>query len=332
MFGQFFTITNPFDNDLFYKYVNLIEDFSNKVILEPFCGSNNIVKMINDLGFENKWKCFDINKQEINNFPKYSIEINDSLLNYPKGYKVAITNPPYLAKNSATKNGIKYMFKYDDLYKESLSIMLENTDFVVAIIPESFINQGLFHERLYGVSSLTVKMFEDTDCPVCLALFIPKYLKEKLFTNNDFMIYKNSGYLGNYNEIIKKKIFFTNGIKFSFNSPNGKIGLIGIDSVKGIKIKFVKGEDVDSTKIKPTSRGITRINSDCIENMNENEIFELIEKCNSILELYRQSTNDVFLTSFKGLREDGYYRRRLDFKTANTILNMALQELKEKNA
>ena len=31
---------------------------------------------------------------------------------------------------------------------------------------------------------------------------------------------------------------------------------------------------------------------------------------------FRNKTNDVFLTSFKGLRQDGKYRRRLDFNLA----------------
>ena len=50
-FGQYYTTTNPFNHELFYKWVNEIEDFSEKKILEPFCGSNNIVNMIEDLGF-----------------------------------------------------------------------------------------------------------------------------------------------------------------------------------------------------------------------------------------------------------------------------------------
>ena len=64
----------------------------------------------------------------------------DTILNYPVGYDVAITNPPYLAKNSATRRKLKYSYpEYEDLYQKCLEVMLEKTQFVAAIIPESFI-------------------------------------------------------------------------------------------------------------------------------------------------------------------------------------------------
>ena len=43
----------------------------------------------------------------------------------------------------------------------------------------------------------------------------------------------------------------------------------------------------------------------------------------------RYKTGDVLLTSFKGLRADGKYRRRLDFKTAQMVMNLAVKEAQE---
>jgi hypothetical protein len=50
----------------------------------------------------------------------------------------------------------------------------------------------------------------------------------------------------------------------------------------------------------------------------------VINQANIILDEYRKETHDVFLTSFKGLRSDGAYRRRLDWDTASRILGTAL--------
>ena len=49
LLGQFFTITNPFNIDIFYKWMKLIPEEKKTCIIEPFAGANNIVKMIQDL-------------------------------------------------------------------------------------------------------------------------------------------------------------------------------------------------------------------------------------------------------------------------------------------
>ena len=46
----------------------------------------------------------------------------------------------------------------------------------------------------------------------------------------------------------------------------------------------------------------------------------------TILEQYRDSTKDIFLNSFKGLRSDGMYRKRIPFKVIRSILTYALQK------
>ena len=56
------------------------------------------------------------------------------------------------------------------------------------------------------------------------------------------------------------------------------------------------------------------------------DIDDFIIKCNSTLELYRGNTKDVFLNSFKGLRHDGTYRKRIPFTVVRSILTYALQE------
>ena len=46
----------------------------------------------------------------------------------------------------------------------------------------------------------------------------------------------------------------------------------------------------------------------------------------TILEQYRDSTKDIFLNSFKGLRSDGMYRKRIPFKVIRSILTYALRQ------
>ena len=83
---------------------------------------------------------------------------------------------------------------------------------------------------------------------------------------------------------------------------------------------------INPDDIKVSSRAFTRI-SGLPEDVNRDNF---IDKCNSLLQEYRNNTQDVFLTSFKRVRKDGKYRRRLDFKTIRIILNKALTYIKIK--
>lgn len=325
--GQFFTVTNPFKLKAFVDWINLIPEEKKKTIIEPFAGANNIVHMIKTLGYTNDWKCFDIEPNENNITPEYTIEKRDTLNNFPKDYYVAITNPPYLAKNSATKSKIYFPEnKFDDLYKVSLDVMLNNLEYIAAIIPESFINSELFHNRLYGVISLTCKMFNDTDCPVCLALFIPPEVKKDLKMNEmDFILYRQNEKLGKYEDIKKEKPNPSINNKWVFNNPTGNIGIKCVDNLSTNSIKFIEGQTIDSSKIKISSRTETRISG----LPTDIELTEFLTKCNQILDTYRNKTSDIFLTSFKGLRKDGKYRRRLDFYNAKLIMNKAIEEIRK---
>ena len=331
--GQFFTITNPFFVSIFYKWFELIPKDDRQVILEPFAGSNNIVKLVNELSVggkeEKKFKCFDIDISHENQYPECQIEQRDTIANYPTGYHVAITNPPYLARNSATRNGLNYPDTiYDDLYKLCLDVMLSNTEYVAAIIPESFITSELFLDRLYAAVSLTCKMFDDTDCPVCLALFVPNDVKISIYKDpSDFVLYRMDKKIGLRTAIKKKENNITKHkekITWVFNDKEGVVGIQCIDNTKRPTIRFVMGETIDQSKIKVSSRSLTRV-SGLPEDIDVNEF---IDMCNVVLGEYRTATSDICLTSFKGLRDDTMYRRRLDFKTAKLIMNAAIYRIR----
>lgn len=319
LFGKFYTITNPFDSNVFCKWFESIPGIEDKVILEPFAGKNNIVSMINKIGYDNGWKCFDIcSCEEDNSFPVFPVDQRDTISDFPQGYDLVITNPPYLARNSATRRGMGFPeTEHDDVYKLCLELMLRNCRHVAAIIPESFITQGLYHDRLEIAISLTCKMFDDTDCPVCLALFGDD-------SSDDFIIYKQERKIGKYSKLKKFLLDDTgNSGIWKFNDPSGSIGIRCIDGTIRDSIEFVRGSSLPSESIKSTSRSSTRVSGlprgICIE--------DFLILCNQKLADYRANTKDVFLTPFKGLRKDFKYRRRLDYKTARTIMSNALFEI-----
>lgn len=328
--GQFYTIGNPFIFKPFltwfkksYNYIN------NKTILEPFAGVNNIIKLVEEATqSHHQWSCFDIDpNSNINKVTSHITTIQDVILDFPKNYELIITNPPYLARNSATRKSIKFDYntKYDDLYKYCLSIMLNHCDYIAAIIPETFIIQSEteLKERLELVISLKGKFFNDTDCPVCLALFSKEKTNDfKVFSNNDFIGYYHQLY-SDYNvEPLKK-------YSLKFNDPNGEISLISVDNHIKNTIKFGLGNVISPDRIKISSRAFSRIKLP-FDHLTEQEINKLILESNRLLKEYRQNTQDIFLASFKGLRKDHKYRRRLDFKIARNILNQAIFNIIEK--
>lgn len=323
-FGQYFTVNNPFDHPLFKEWMSLNGCESKDVILEPFAGANNILKLMYESGYDNPWKCYDIDPSNENVFPQYKVEYKDTLKEFPEGYKICVTNCPYLGKSSARRRKINYTWKEDDLYKVCLNKMLDNCEYVAAIIPESFITAKIHRDRLWGVISLTCKMFTDTDCPVCLAMFTPNG------SFNQTKIYSNEEYLGTLEELSNIDLIIedTKYNQWVFNDKNGSIGVKTVDNQKENDCKFFDGDLINPDDIKVSSRAFTRI-SGLPYNVNKEDFIFI---CNKILDDYREKTKDVLMTSFKGLRSDGKYRRRLDFKTVRCILNKALKMIVEKTA
>jgi hypothetical protein len=318
--GQFFTTTNPFTLVPFLSWLSNIPEVIKKetTILEPFAGANNIPAMFADLNLvSTKWDCYDIEPPKTNNYPSSNVIQRNTIKNFPRGYKLSVTNPPYLGKTSAATKKLPFPdTKYDDLYKVCLECLLDNVDYVAAIIPETFIISGEFTDRLDTVISLTCKMFDDTKCPVCLALFNPTI-------SDTFKIYRMNDFLGTQDELqgYIPKPFLNHYWKI--NDPQGIIGIKCVDSNDGPSVRFCRGEEIDSSKIKISSRSETRV-SGLYDDINL-DLF--ISTCNRILSEYRIKTEDAFMAPFKNLRKDMKYRRRLDFATAKLIMSKAVEEL-----
>lgn len=304
--GQYFTQYNPFDNDAFKEWARQC-DLVNNNILEPFAGGNNLIKMLQNMNLCSKFTSYDIEPKDKN------VLFRDSLKNFPVNYKISITNPPYLARNSAKRRGLFYPEShYDDLYKFALDKCLNNCQNVGAIIPASFLNSRLFRNRLSHYILLNTKMFNDTEHPVCLALFKK--------ASNDVDIYEDKNFIGKLSDFEKKLPKNTKEIKMRFNDKAGKLGLIAIDNTIEPSIRFCNGDEINPDKVGNSSRSITRISIDC-------NIKKLVANLNDMLNEFRKETHDIFLTPFKGLRKDLKYRRRLDYSLARDVVNQVYRSI-----
>lgn len=338
-YGQFYTQYNIFCLDPFKNWFNNIPENKKKVILEPFAGSNGLIKLLELADIKVPYKSYDIEPQDENVIKR------DTIKRFPTNFNIVVTNPPFLAKNVATRKGLNHQLEemddFTDLYLKCLELCLKNSEYVAIIIPESFIVSPIFKDRLHCVISLNIKkLFKDTEQPVCLALFNPEFQK-------DFMIYQNDKLIGYYKKIKNKTVKWLNQNVPKANSfkkdvqsvyrddnikmhdPDGDIGIICIDATnKNKKISFVDGDVIDKKDVGYHSRLRTRIKINLPNGVSK---LDFINECNSTLNEYRRKTSDIFLTAFKGLRDDGYYRRRMDFILVRMILNKVYYNLLNKD-
>lgn len=290
---------------------------SNKLsIFDPFAGSGDILNQMKILGYKYT-NGADIDKKLCE---KFGWKYNDSLIAISKTKSIIVTNPPYLAKNSAKRKdskSYKYFINnnYEDLYQIAIDKCLKSSNYVVAIIPETYILSNKNSKKyLYSITILEENPFMDTDCPVCVCCFDKQYVGK-------ILVYKNDKFLGYFDDF--EQLLPINNCKIKFNCKDGNLGLRGIDGIgDNDNITFCKPEELNYNidKIKTSSRAITVIKINEIK-----DIDSLILKANNILNKYRKETGDLFLAPFKGNKKNGVRRRRIDFSTARAIIEMAMK-------
>ena len=309
--GQFYTLGNPFALSPFQEWAEEVS-LGDSHILEPFAGANHIINSLQKLDLCNGFTSYDIEPAD-----KF-VQFRDTIDHFPKGFETCVTNPPWLARNSATRRKLPYPnTAYDDLYKHCLELCLFYCKHVAALIPASFLQSGLFRERLCSYILLHDRgMFNDTDNPVCLALFnTQKNSRIKIHYDNEFV-----GYLDELESMIPAPI---QRRRVRFNDPEGNLGFISFDNVRKPSIRFCEVNEIKDYPIKVSSRFFTRISGEF------DEIPNLVKNLNRRIEDFRQNTQDLFLTPFKGIRKDGRYRRRMEFVLARRFINDELENGKE---
>ena len=312
--GQYFTKKDVW----LRKHIkNFITDSNTKIAYDPFAGNGDLLDAVKKLGY-NKIIGLDIDK-------KLKWKINDSLINIPHiENAIIVTNPPYIAKQSASRKKInlkKYYSStiYDDVYLLALDKMIEAQKYVVAIIPESFIN-SIYRQKdkLHSITILEENPFEDTENPVCVVCF-----DGIIKTFDKIKIYKEDRYINNLKYFEELRLEPNNSIDISFNDKKGWLALRATDSSNGedvIHFCFKNDMNYDfENNIKVSSRHISLLNI----NVKIKDRQKFINVSNKIINKLRKDTSDIILTPFKGNTKFGKRRRRLDFKLARAILEKA---------
>ncbi len=287
LLGQFYTTSDPFAGSDAFVLWNSLRPQGTKV-LEPFAGAGLLYSYLDE-----DWCGYDID-------PKVdSIIKQDTIANFPTGYDVCITNPPYLAKTTISRKKLNVWIKHQDLYLDCLELMLRNCGYVAAIIPSTFYNTGLFQNRLIAWDKLDKEVFSDTDVPVGVAYFIPSNKDAKLFVNGK-QITENAP------RNVKSSM--------SFNVSHGNYVLSAIDNTKGRSIHI--HDDVESFDrekyLKHTSRNYSLFYSPHKLDL---------DKINSFINDWRDETRDFYLTSFKSTMTSGIYRKRMNFNILKWIIS-----------
>ena len=321
--GQFYTKETSW---LKPQIANFIKSSNCSVIYDPFAGCGDIFHSMEKLGYSN-FVGLDIDKN-------LGWKYNDSLIKIPHiKDAIIITNPPYLSNYSAARKKVydkveKYfkMSDYCDLYLIALEKMLEAQTFVVAILPETFINSNFKHkDKLSNLTVLEENPFLDTDSPVLVACFdgVKKSFK-------DILIYKNNVLINNLEYFENLRLLPSKKIDMIFNDINGWLAVRCVDSTNPndvLRFDFKDNIKYDWDKnIKVSSRLLTLISVDVPDNRKN----EFIIECNKILNELREKTSDIILSPFKGNAKNGKRRRRLDFKTCRAIIEMAYSNIVNK--
>ena len=291
---------------------------SRGLLLDPFAGDGHLLEAIKSdpvLGrLVSQATGFDIQGDL---FP-----VNDSLLEIPNPQRaVIVTNPPYLANHSAKRKGVDQLVaKYfagstqKNLYRIALEKALESADYVVAIIPETFLLSTFPKHRLELAVVIQDSLFGDTDAPALVACFTKQPCADaRIFTGNQI--------IGNLSEILALRESTAPKHTIVFNDRNGRIGLRAVDGSDGKSpIAFVAAREFGypSDSVATSSRLMTYLE---VPGVADKDIPELISKANSLLASIRQRSGDLVLAPFKGNNKAGKRRRRLDYALARRILN-----------
>lgn len=300
--GRFYTENsqgnNPFNHPAFFRWANEAS-MSSTTLLEPFAGRNSIVDTLQSMGLCANFKSFDIQPG------RNDVIRRDTIANFPEGYQVCVSNPPWLARNVATRYGLEFpRGTFQDLYQVCLRKCLSYCDWVALLVPESFIRTELFRERLSMFISLTFETFRETTHPVALALF----QKEKTEATE---VWSGSQFIGYLSDIeAMKPELQVNGAEVKFNDPGGNVGLLALDNTREASIRFCDPDELGDYRVRQSCRAITKVR------VPRPQIVEW----NKFLTKFRAKTCDVLLTAYRGLRADGKYRRRLDYDLARRII------------
>lgn len=287
---KYYTDLNVFnDSAAFQKWIKHIN--TEDIILEPFAGSGLLGQHLKNLNFD----YYDIS-------PDFDwINKNDSIAHFPRGYNVCITNPPYKAKNKTKE----LTLKYEDLYLDCLELALNNCKFVSFIIPATFFNQKQFKKRLLCWDKQDRKVFNSTDTHCGVAYFIDKTVENTcLYINGEQISPKPLPEPSKKHNLIFNPAppHTANYLLFASDTHNKRIRVE--------KYKFIESLFSTEGEFKKTNRNIVPFFAD----------FDAL-RLNSVIMMWREETQDFYLTPFKSVNHTGRFRKRITFKQVRQLSN-----------
>ena len=319
--GSFYTTKSGWLTDQVRQFLEKALSESNGYLLDPFAGDGHLLEAI---------KSDSVLRAQVKHATGFDIQgdafpFNDSLVAIPNPKRaVIVTNPPYLANHSAKRKGVDQLVaKYfagstqKNLYRIALEKALESADYVVAIIPETFLLSTFSKNRLELAVVIQDSLFGDTDAPALVACFT----KERCA---DAHIFTGNQRIGNLSEILALRESTAPKHTIVFNDPNGRIGLRAVDGSDGkTPIAFVAARDFGypSDSVAVSSRLMTYLE---VPGVADEDMPELISKANGMLASIRMRSGDLVLAPFKGNNKAGKRRRRLDYALARRILNKCI--------
>lgn len=316
--GQFFTKNSCW---LQPQVISFIKASKCHIAYDPFAGIGCLFEPVTN-AVENVTEIFGLDID-----PKLNWPVNDSLIAIPhKDGAIIITNPPYISNYSASRkkiiDGLQKYFdttEYDDVYLLALDRMLQAQKYVVAIVPETFINSPYKKKHLlHSITILEDNPFSDTDTPVVVVCF-----DSEVKSYSEIKIYKGNELACSLEDVEQCRFYPNKSVKMSFNDPNGWLGVRCVDSTDPndlLHFDFKENINYDwEHGIKVSSRLFTLISIDVpITKRNK-----FILKCNEILKELRTRSKDIVLSPFKGNMKNGVRRRRLDFMTCRAIIEQS---------
>lgn len=318
--GSFFTTDASWLTDSVRSF--LTEAFATAgSALDPFAGDGHLLQLL-ETEFGVSTDGFDIHGDRWPN--------NDSLLNIPNGQRsVIVTNPPYLANHSAKRKGVQSLtLQYfaggrDNLYKVALDRCLESADFVVAIIPETFLLADYPFDRLVLASVIEQALFADTDAPALVACFAPAASG----LGKSALVYVSDRPVATLSQILASRLpSGSSKRRLRFNEPTGRIGFRAVDGTAvGERIRFMPADDFSYPRsgVKVSSRLMTYLE---IFDLDAAALPAFCAAANELLESIRTESQDLALAPFKGNNKAGRRRRRLDYELARRILLSTLED------
>lgn len=290
-------------------------------IVDPFAGRGDLLGALAARGFR-RLRGYDVDGS-------HGHEVRDGLRHVASVDGAIVTNPPHLAKHSASRKRVRDLVApyfaespRHDLYQIALDRCLEAARHVVAIVPETFVNSDFEKERVVSITVVEEPLFDDTDQPVCVVCFGPRAVPPSRRT-----MYRGAQRLLTWAELRAHRLVPVRDRTIRFNAVDGQIALRAVDLTDpAARIRFLPASDLDYDRkgIKHSSRLVTIV---AVEGLPQRRVAGVVAVANRIVDAHRAATHDLLLSPFKGNTKEGVRRRRLDYAAARAILERALREV-----